>query len=417
MSDRAVVEIDLERSAARIDADIQTLAGPPYSDFEDRVCRYAYTDSFRRTRDYFASAWEELGFIVEDDPIGNFVARNRPAGELAFGVGSHFDSNRNGGRWDGPMGVAVALEVSRLSVELGLDLPIKAIAFLEEEASGFGQLLLGSRVATGRIEELDLRERIRAIDDGRSFWDAALAAGHRPERWRECRATLDDLVNWIEVHIEQGRILQDSERRIGIVHTVAGFVHGDITIEGRSDHAGATPMPGRMDSSVVAAMTIVELERVVREAGLGTVGTVGEIDVAPGVINVVPGRTRLSVDVRGPDQSVIEDVVALVTSFATTTARHRGMTAAYRERQAAEPVRMDPGVVSALEEATRRCGHQPLQMVSGAAHDTMLVAQRVPSAMVFVPCKDGLSHTPLEEADPMDGALATQVILEALTAR
>lgn len=411
------LKIDLKQSAARIDADVQTLAGPPYSDFDDRVCRYAYTDSFRRTRDYFASAWEEIGFVVEDDPIGNFIARNRPVGEPVFGVGSHFDSNRNGGRWDGPMGVAIALEVSRLSVELRLDLPLKAIAFLEEEASGFGELLLGSRVVTGRIEEQDLRERIRAIDDGHSFWDAALAAGYHPERWRECGAILDDLMNWIEVHIEQGRILQDSERRIGIVHTIAGYVHGDITIEGRADHAGATPMPGRMDSSVVAAMTIVELERLARGAAPGTVGTVGEIEVAPGVINVVPGQARISLDIRGPDRAAIEHVRSRVTSFAEIAAGHRGMTASYRERQAIDPVRMNASVVAALEEATRRCGHEPVQMVSGAAHDTMLVAQRVPGAMIFVPCKDGLSHTPLEDADPMDGALAAQVILEALSAR
>ncbi len=173
-----MIEIDLERSAARINNDVQTLAVPPYSDFHDRVCRYAYTESFRRTRDYFAAAWESLGFSVSDDPVGNFVARNRAPGAPVFGIGSHFDSNRNGGRWDGPMGVAVALEVSRLSIELGIDMPLQAIAFLEEEASGFGQLLLGSRIVTGRLGEEDLRSRIHAIDDGRSFWDHAVEAGH-----------------------------------------------------------------------------------------------------------------------------------------------------------------------------------------------------------------------------------------------
>lgn len=412
-----MIEIDLERSADRINEVVQTLAAPPYSDFEDRVCRYAYTESFRRTRDYFASAWEALGFTVCDDPIGNFVARNRPMGSPVFGLGSHFDSNRNGGRWDGPLGVAVALEVSRLSAELRLQLPLQAIAFLEEEASGFGQLLLGSRIVGGRISEQELRDGIFAIDDGRSFWDHAVQVGYEPARFAECARILDDLTSWIEVHIEQGRILQDAGRRVGIVHTIAGYVHGDITITGRADHAGATPMPGRMDSGVVAATTIVELERLARSAAPGTVATVGEIEVSPGVINVVPGTTRLSLDIRGPDRSSVDDVLGAVKSFATTTAERRGMTASYAERQSMDPVSMDPGLVAALADATSRSGHEPIQMVSGAAHDTMLVAQRVPSAMLFVPCKDGLSHTPLEDANPLDGALAAQVILEALTSR
>jgi allantoate deiminase len=406
--------IDLSRSAARIDADVQRLAVPPYSDFDDRVCRYAYTDSFRRTRDYFAAAWQEIGFEVHDDPVGNFVACNRGPRQPAFGVGSHFDSNRNGGRWDGAMGVAVALEVCRLNIELGLDLPLRAIAFLEEEASGFGWLLLGSRIVTGQVDEAELREGIRAIDDNRTFWEHATEAGYQPERWRECAAILDDLRSWVEVHIEQGRILQDSGCRLGIVHTIAGYVHGDITITGRADHAGATPMPGRMDSAVVAGMTIAELERLAREAGSGTVGTVGEVEVKPGVVNVVPGQARISLDVRGPDGSIVERVVHDITSFAVCTASGRDMRAEYSERQSVKPVAMDAAVVTALEDAARGVGQTPLSMVSGAAHDTMLVAARVPSAMIFVPCRDGLSHTPLEQADPADAALAAQVILEAL---
>lgn len=409
-----MIEIDLQRSAARINTDVQTLAAAPYSDFGDRICRYAYTKSFRATRDYFASAWTSLGFTVYDDPVGNFVARNRPAGDPVFAVGSHFDSNRNGGRWDGALGIAVALEVSRLSIELGLDLPLQAIAFLEEEASGFGQMLLGSRIVTGRLDEEDLRSRIHAIDDGRSFWDHAVEAGHEPSRFAECARILDNLTSWIEVHIEQGRLLQDTGHRIGIVDAIAGYVHGDITIEGRADHAGATPMLDRMDSAVVASMTIVELERLARAAAPGTVATVGEIEVAPGVINVVPGQTRLSLDIRGPDKSAIADVLALVISFATSAAERRGMTASYTERQATDPVFMDADLVEALEHAARSCGHEPVRMVSGAAHDTMLVAQRVPSAMIFVPCVDGLSHTPREDANPADGALAAQVIIMAL---
>jgi hydantoinase/carbamoylase family amidase len=408
------LEFDLARSAARIDADVQTLAKIPFSEFDDRVCRYAYTEPYRRTIDYFADAWTRLGFDVEEDPVGNFVARNRPKRERVLGIGSHCDSNRNGGRWDGALGVATALEVCRLNSELGLDLPLQAISFLEEEASGFGQLLLGSRIAAQRLDEQDLRDRVRAIDDGRPFWEHATEAGYEPHRWKECAQILDDLTCWIELHIEQGRILQDSGRALGVVHTIAGYVHGDITIWGRADHAGATPMNGRKDSVVVAGMTIIELERLALAAGDGIVGTVGEIEIDPGAINVVPGRTRLSLDVRGPVDSAVTGVVDGIVEFAGNAATARGMRSEYKERQAVSSVAMDADVVAALHTAAGALGQTPTKMVSGAAHDTMVVAERVPSAMVFVPCKDGLSHTPLEQADARDAALAVEMIIGAM---
>src|SRR5712692_5643637 len=254
--------MDRERSAARIERDIGTLAGP------------AYTLS--------TEALRELGFNVFEDPVGTLAARNRPPGEPVFGVGSHCDSNRNGGKYDGTMGVVTALEVCRLNVELGLGLPLQLISFLEEEGSGFGQMLLGSRIIAQRVSEEDLRERFRAIDDGRSFWDHASDAGYEPERWRECAHVLDDLTGWIEMHIEQARVLQDTGNRIGIVNAIAGYVHADVFVYGRGDHAGATPMNLRLDPTLVLAETAVELERLARDAGRGTVGTIGEIEVDPG---------------------------------------------------------------------------------------------------------------------------------------
>src|SRR5436190_8086307 len=292
--------IDHERSAERIRVDVETLAGPRFSLSSEAIRRYAYTDVYRATLDYFTGAWRELGFTVGEDPIGNLVARNRPPGEPVFGIGSHCDSNRNGGKWDGTLGVVCALEVSRATAELGLDLPLQAISFLEEEGSGFGQMVLGSRVAAGRVSEAELRERIRAIDDGRPFWEHAEEAGYQPTRWRECAHILDDLAGWIELHIEQARVLQDTGRRVGVVRAIAGYVHGDITVQGRADHAGATPMDMRRDSAVVAAETILELERLARAAGSGTVGTVGEIEVSPGLINAIPGRSRRWTRMRGP---------------------------------------------------------------------------------------------------------------------
>jgi acetylornithine deacetylase/succinyl-diaminopimelate desuccinylase-like protein len=170
----------------------------------------------------------------------------------------------------------------------------------------------------------------------------------------------------------------------------------------------------RMDSSVVAGLIIAELERLAVSAGGGTVGTVGEIEVHPGAINVIPGRTRISLDVRGSQDSKIQAVLKRITEFATNCSARRGMRAAYSERQSVNAVSMDAPVVEALRTAAK-AAHEPIiTMTSGAAHDTMCVATRVPSAMVFVPCKDGLSHTPLESANPEDAAVAAEIMLNAI---
>ena len=406
--------VDQQRSAARIARDIETLAGPAYTLSDEAIRRYAYTDVYRATLDYFSAAVRDLGFEVAADPVGTLVARNRPPGEKVFGIGSHCDSNRNGGKYDGTMGVVTALEVCRLSSDLGLDLPLQLVSFLEEEGSGFGQMLLGSRIMLQRVTEEELRETFRAIDDGRPFWEHATDAGYEPERWRESIHVLDDLSGWIEMHIEQARVLQDTGDRIGVVTAIAGYVHADITVEGRADHAGATPMDFRLDPGVVAGECILELERLARAVGKGTVGTVGEIEFQPGLINVVPARARFSVDIRGVDEDSFRGVAGDIAAFADQAAAKRGMTAHFTQRQTLAPTPMDERIVSALETAATETGEPFMLMPSGAAHDTMCVAERVPSAMVFVPCKDGISHSPLEDASPADAALAAGIILEAI---
>jgi hydantoinase/carbamoylase family amidase len=408
--------MDRERSAQRIDRDIETLAGPDYTVSDEAIRRYAYTDAYRRTLDYFSRELESLGFDVEEDAVGTLTARNRPKGEPVFGVGSHCDSNRNGGKYDGTMGVVTALEVCRLNKEQGLDLPLQLISFLEEEGSGYGQMLLGSRIIAQRVTEEDLRERFRAIDDERSFWEHAADAGYAPERWQDCAHVLDDLTGWIEMHIEQARVLQDTGNRIGLVTAIAGYVHADVVVHGRGDHAGATPMDFRLDPTTVLAESILELERLAREAGQGTVGTVGEIEVDPGLINAIAARVRFSLDIRGPVEDAYRGVAREIGAFAEQAAAVRGMTAEYRERQSIPPTPMDDRIVGALEQATKATGEAYMRMHSGAAHDTMCVADRVPTAMVFVPCKDGISHHPAEDADPADAALAAEIILEAIRA-
>ncbi len=411
-----VAAIDRLQSATRIERDIETLAGPVFTLSGEAICRYAYTPVYRNTLDYFTRELESIGFEVSEDPVGTLVARNRPHGTKVFGIGSHCDSNRNGGKYDGTMGVVTALEVCRLNEELGLGLPLQLISFLEEEGSGFGQMLLGSRIMAQRVTEDDLRERFRALDDGRSFWEHAEAAGYEPTRWRDSIHVLDDLTGWIEMHIEQARVLQDTGNRVGIVTAIAGYVHADVTVHGRGDHAGATPMDFRLDPGVPVAESILELERLARAAGNSTVGTVGEIEVHPSLINAIPERIRFSLDIRGVDEEAYGGVARELASFVQHAAEARGMTVAVHERQTLAPTKLDARIVAALENAARSTGEPFMLMPSGAAHDTMCVADHVPSAMVFVPCRDGISHSPLEDADPADAALAAEIILKAILA-
>ncbi|QIN80050.1 hydantoinase/carbamoylase family amidase [Rubrobacter marinus] len=357
--------VDRGGSTERIRRDVETLAGPDYTRSDEAIRRYAYTPEYRNTLDYFIRELESLGFECYEDPVGTLVARNRAPGEPVFGVGSHSDSNRNGGKYDGTLGVVTALEVCRLNEELGLGLPLQLVSFLEEEGSGFGQMLLGSRIMAQRVTEEELKESFRAVDDGRSFWEHAEEAGYDPARWRESVHVLDDLYGWIELHIEQARVLQDTEKRIGVVDAIAGYVHADVTVRGRSDHAGATPMNLRLDAGLVAAECMLELERLATAAGRGTVGTVGEISLTPNLINAIPGTARFSLDVRGPDEEAFRGVARDLAAFAEEAARRRGMSAEYRERQTLSPARLDEGIVGALVAAAEESGEPFTRMHSG----------------------------------------------------
>ncbi len=270
---------DLGASAARIAADVEALTGERYTLSGPGITRYAYTDVYAATLDYFRAAFEAIGFAVWSDPVGTLVASNVAPGERAFGMGSHCDSNRNGGRWDGTLGVVSALEACRIA---GDSLPLRVIAFLEEEASGFGQMLLGSRIVLGTVSDEELASY--RDEHGVPFLEAAAQAGYRPDERARAGEVLDGLVGWIELHIEQGRVLQDTGARLGVVDAIAGYVHADVTVRGRADHAGATPMDFRSDAGLTAAEVVVALERIVRSHSPDTVGTVGALTLHPGII-------------------------------------------------------------------------------------------------------------------------------------
>ena len=408
------MSIDLARSAERIENDIETLGGPNFTESDEAIRRYAYTDVYENTLQYFTRELEAIGFTVWRDPVGTLIASNVPKGAPAFGIGSHCDSNRNGGKYDGTLGVVTALEVCRLAQESGQHIPLRLISFLEEEGSGFGQMLLGSRIMLQRVTEEELKTTILA-PDGTSFWDSSKAAGYEPERWQESISEIDGLTGWIEVHIEQGRVLQDTNNRIGVVHALPGYVHGDFHFTGRADHAGATPMDFRVDAVIPAAETILEVERLANEIGKTTVGTTAELETHPCLINVVPGSVRVSLDTRSVTGGH-EELRDRIVLYAKERAEARGVGFEWVERQALPITPMDDGIVEALRQEAEATGEPFMVMPSGAAHDTMCVADKVPTAMVFVPCVDGLSHTPLEDSDTRDAALAAEIVLGAIIA-
>jgi hydantoinase/carbamoylase family amidase len=352
-----------------------------------------------------------LSFVVEHDAAGSLIGRNTEAGASAFGLGSHIDSNRNGGPWDGTLGVVCALEIARLNVELGLGLPLRIFAFAEEEGSGFGEVLLGSRVMTGACTEAELRERIRD-EDGTSFQEAAAAAGYAPLDMAASGRHLDGLRAWVEIHIEQARQLEIAGASLGNVTAIAGCIQGDLVFSGRADHAGATPMQLRRDAFAAAAAVAVALERTAVGAGDGTVATVGQVRVEPGQRTTVPARAILEIDARSPGSGHVE-LIEHIVSHAHEVAAGRGLTASWEPRQQRPPTPLDERVRTALRSAA--AGRWPMpDLASGAVHDTMLIAGLVPAGMVFIPCEDGRSHTPEERADPTHAARAAEVVLSAL---
>ena len=397
---------DVRESARRLERDIQELSR--FSGPGPGVTRLSFTPEYRSALGYLEEEFEGIGFETYYDPVGNFVASNVPVGERCVALGSHVDSVPNGGRFDGTAGVLCALEVARLMPNASL----KVFSFVEEEGSRFGRGILGSRCAVGSVSEEDLR--VYRDPDGVSFYEAAKEAGHEPARVADCTENLDGVERYVEVHIEQGRVLEEGGEEVGVVEAIAGLVHGTLEVEGSADHAGATPMDLRSDAGFTAAEIVVELERLVRGAGKTAVGTVGRVELHPGALNVIPGRAEVGLDVRDVEESRVEEILDGIVAFARGRAEERGQRITYREHLRTAPVGMAREVVAALEDACGRTGVSYRKMVSGAGHDAMMVARRVPAGMLFVPSREGISHSPEEFTEPQYLAQAVTVLLEAV---
>ncbi len=355
------------------------------------------------------AAWAaQDGARAETDPAGNTVLIYGE-GEPYLLVGSHLDSVPEGGRYDGTVGVLAGMEAAA-SVASELELGMRVVIFSAEEGARFGRPCLGSELATGAAPD-GLLDGLRD-GEGRSAADVAHESGLRPEA---CPPWLraPEVAAYLEVHIEQGRVLERERVRLGVVDVIAGAARLEVELGGRPEHSGTTPMDDRLDALTAAAEVVLEVERIGREARHG-VATVGRLDVHPNSVTTVPGGVRLVVDVRDVDAGRQDEAAAAVRAAITRIAGARGTPVEIRELASRAPVMLSAWPRLALAQA---CGEERLPfrvLPSGAGHDAAVVAHTAPSALLFVPTPNGRSHTPDEACRTEDVAVACAVVARAL---
>lgn len=383
-------------------------------DAEGAITRLCLTPRERAAHDLVGEWMEQAGLTVERDAFGNTVGTRagRSDGQ-AIAVGSHVDSVPLGGNFDGAAGVVAALEVVRALGDAGVatDRAIKVVCFSAEEGARFGAPCLGSKATVGLLSAQDLHELRDA--EGVTLHEALVQVGSRPDEVVHAAPWVEDIAAFLELHIEQGRVLEAAGEQAGVVDWVAGNRRLRVRFEGQTDHSGATPMRMRRDALLAASEVVLEVERVVR-AARELVGTVGEFRVHPGAMTAVPGRVDLSVDVRSTDVILQERAIQRVISAAESQSARRRVDVDVRDVSAVAPVLLPSWLRRSIAEAGRRVLGRMRTMTSGAGHDAAIMARRVHAGMVFIPCRGGISHSREEWASPDHLATGTQVLAEAI---
>ncbi len=379
------------------------------------VRRLTLTEVDRQGRDRFQAWCEALGLAVRVDAIGNMFARRegRDPSRPPVLLGSHLDSQPSGGKFDGALGVIAGLEVMRTLNDLNLvtEAPVELVNWTDEEGSRFGHSLMGSGAWAG-IYPLPKVYGLKDVD-GVSVSDALDAIGYKgPHKAEPFPADA-----YFELHIEQGPILEKEGKRIGIVTGAQAQIWWDAVVEGQDSHAGTTPPYARRDALVAAARVIELVDRRMRERGDDGRGTVGFLQVVPNSRNVVPGEVRFSIEFRHPDTAQIEHLAGTFPAEAEALVAATGCRLRLTElfRFAFQP--FDAECVELVRQAAHRLGQGAREIVSGAGHDAVYVARKVPTAMIFTPCKDGLSHNEAESIEPEEAEAGCQVLFEAVLAR
>jgi N-carbamoyl-L-amino-acid hydrolase len=404
-------EVDINRVMAELDA----LAGKSDAP-SPAVTRVVYTESDLAARGLVEDLCRVTGLAVREDPIGNTFARwegQRP--ELSpVGTGSHIDAIPHSGRFDGTVGVLGALEAIRALKRAGFrpSRPIELVMFTSEEPTRFGVGCLGSRALCGALAA----ESLAALRDGegRSFDTVRRAAGFRGDL-SEVRLAAGYFAAFVELHIEQGPLLERAGADIGIVTAIAAPAALRVTWEGDGGHAGAVLMPGRRDALCAAAETVLAVETAAHSSGSpDTVGTTGVCWVHPGAINSIPDRVTLEIDVRDIDIVPRDRVVDAIRAAVDEIAGRRHVGLLLEMISADPPARMDGVVLDAIQNACDDLGLASLRIKSRAYHDSLFMARIAPAGMIFIPCKGGISHRPDESAAPAEIARGIEVLSATL---
>ena len=377
-----------------------------------RLTRRFATPALAQAGDLVLGWMRDAGMTASRDAIGNVVGRweppGLPAGARTVLLGSHLDTVRDAGRYDGMLGALIALAVVESARERrGPPFAVEVLGFADEEGVRYGTAYLGSSVVTGTFDRSTLDRRDA---DGIAMADAIAAFGGDPAALETARRDPADLLGYVEVHIEQGPVLEAEDLPVGVVTGIAGQTRADVVFTGVAAHAGTVPMALRRDALAGAAEWIGAVEARGRAVD-GLVATVGEATVTPGASNVIPGRVALSLDVRHPDDAVRDAAVADLRTRAEEVAGARSLHAAWTEVQATGAVTCAPGLSRALETAIEDTGVRLVRLPSGAGHDAAVMARICDVAMLFVRCAGGVSHNPAEAVTAADVAVAIDVVL------
>ncbi|TME04472.1 MAG: allantoate amidohydrolase [Chloroflexi bacterium] len=373
-----------------------------------RITRPFASDAMRRAQNYVHEWMRRAGMQVRRDSIGNLRGRYEGAGPSALLIGSHLDSVRDAGKYDGPLGVLVAIAAVQRLHDANRRLPfaIEVLAFADEEGLRYGSTYLGSRALAGQVEARDLA---LTDADGITMASAIESFGGDPARVANDRRPSDDLLGYCEVHIEQGPILEARGLPVGIVSAIAGQSRFEIAFSGEAGHAGTVPMDRRRDALTAAAEIVLAVEAMAATQE-GLVATVGKLEVEPGAANVIPGRAVFSLDVRHADDNVRARVAEALLARARETARRRKLSVEARAVSSNPAVRCAPRLVNLLTQAVKECRQQPVQLTSGAGHDAVVMSSLTDVGMLFVRCKGGISHNPAELVTTADVGVAIDVL-------
>jgi allantoate deiminase len=386
------------------------------TDEPERISRFYLSPAHRKSVERVSGWMREAGMAVALDAAATLVGRyaaSRPDAPVLL-LGSHIDTVRDAGRYDGTLGVVAAIEaVARLNAAgRRLPLAIEVLAFGDEEGVRFPATLAGSRAVAGCFDPSTLAACDR---DGVSVADALREFGGDPAAIPSLVRPPRSVRGYLEVHIEQGPVLQSLDLAVGLVSAIAGATRAEFFVEGTAGHAGATPMTLRRDAFAAAAEMAMAIEAAAC-ARRDVVATIGQIAIEPGGVNVIPGTARFSLDLRSPSDAEREGTFAAIVAACEAIAqrRHVGLRVATRHQSAAAPC--DPVLAAILGDAIAHRGLAVQRLPSGAGHDAMVFPPRIPMAMLFVRCKDGISHNPAESITGADAEIAVEVLVDTLEA-